>query len=283
MGFQVKPENLGRKQAPLMENLGIETPEREIDIAFAIHKLTYADGRAYGYVISDDAQEIRFVGKRTGLNLPSQTRLIEFFDIENRLVGRLQPPDVAPWLRAKRYEIYVSEEAEEPHAVIREHWRLVDILLLRLPRYNVQIGENHFIAQGSRYRDDLYGLFLATEEEVAEPEPEAVEEFTGFAPEDSLEDADLEDQIKVEDEPEDTEELVEPEPEDWGEFEEGGLELPKDVDIKEEEIPLEMQVGSILRSTAGPSYIVETDAEPLRETPLVMAALVALIDMEQHG
>ena len=263
-----------------MENLGIETPEREPDIAFAIHKLTYADGRAYGYVISDDAQEIRFVGKRTGLNLPAQTRLIEFFDIENKLVGRLQPPDVAPWLRAKRYEVYVSEEAEEPHAVIREHWRLVDILLLRLPRYDVQIGDNHFVAQGSRYSDDLYGLFLSTEEAREEAEKEEIlEEFTGFAPDDILENADLEEQSKAEE----TEEPKEPEPEDWGEFEDAKLELPEEEEIAEEEIPLELQVGAILRSTAGPSYIVETDAEPLRETPLVMAALVALIDMEQHG
>lgn len=263
-----------------MENLGIETPEREPDIAFAIHKLTYADGRAYGYVISDDAQEIRFVGKRTGLNLPAQTRLIEFFDIENKLVGRLQPPDVAPWLRARRYEVYVSEEAEEPHAVIREHWRLVDILLLRLPRYDVQIGENHFVAQGSRYSDDLYGLFLSTEEAREEAEKEEnVEEFTGFAPDDILEHSNLEEPSEAEE----TEEPKEPEPEDWGEFEDAKLELPEEAEIAEEEIPHEMRVGAILRSTAGPSYIVETDAEPLRETPLVMAALVALIDMEQHG
>jgi hypothetical protein len=258
-----------------MENLGIETPEQEPDIAFAIHKLTYADGRAYGYVVSDDAQEIRFVGKRTGLNLPAQTRLVEFFDIENKLVGRLQPPDVAPWLRAKQYEIYVSEEAEEPHAVIREQWRLVDILLLHLPRYEVQIGENHFVAQGSRYSEDLYGLFLAAEEDEAEQE--TVEEFTGFQPDDILA------LSEAESEPEETEETGEVEAEDWGEFEGGELELPEEVEGEETDARPETQVGSIQRSTAGPSYIVETDAEPLLETPLVMAALVALIDMEQHG
>jgi hypothetical protein len=262
-----------------MENLGIETPEQEPDIAFAVHKLTYADGRAYGYVISDDAQEIRFVGKRTGLNLPAQTRLVEFFDIENKLVGRLQPPDVAPWLRAKRYEVFTSEEEVEPRAVIREHWRLVDILLLRLPRYDVQIGDNHFVAQGSRYSEDLYGLFLADEVVEEEPEEETVEEFTGFKPDEELALSEPEGGSEVE--PEEIEEAV---AEDWGEFEEGELELPEEVEESDEaEIHPENQVGSILRSTAGPSYIVETDAEPLRETPLVMAALVALIDMEQHG
>jgi hypothetical protein len=266
-----------------MENLGIETPEREIDIAFAVHKLTYADGRAYGYVISDDAQEIRFVGKRTGLNLPSQTRLVEFFDIENKLVGRLQPPDIAPWLRAKKYEIYVSEEDEEPHAVIREHWRLVDILLLRLPRYDVQIGEDHYIAQGSRYSDDLYGLFLAEEGAEEEAEPEAVEEFTGFEPDESLEAlGEIEGEAEEQGDGE-PEEIREAEVEDWGEFEEGELELPGEEVEGELDTRPETQIGSILRSTAGPSYVVETDAESLRATPLVMAALVALIDMEQHG
>ena len=110
-----------------------------------------------------------------------------------------------------------------------------------------------------------------------------MEEFTGFAPET------LEDQSTAEDEPgepeDESEGREEPEPEDWGEFEHGELELPEEEQVieEEEEIPPEMQIGSILRPTAGPSYIVETDAESLRETPLVMAALVALIDMEQHG
>jgi hypothetical protein len=43
------------------------------------------------------------------------------------------------------------------------------------------------------------------------------------------------------------------------------------------------QVGQIECPAAGPSYIVETEAEPLRRSPLVLAALVALIDMEQHS
>ena len=43
----------------------------------------------------------------------------------------------------------------------------------------------------------------------------------------------------------------------------------------------ETSVGRIYRPKAGPSYVVETDAAPLRQAPTVVAALVILIDLEQ--
>jgi hypothetical protein len=47
-------------------------------------------------------------------------------------------------------------------------------------------------------------------------------------------------------------------------------------------------VGWIQRPTAGPNYVVETDAAPLLQAPdvlirIVLAALVVLIDMELHA
>ena len=39
--------------------------------------------------------------------------------------------------------------------MIRERWRLVDILLLRLPRYEVQLGGYCYVARGSRYGERL--------------------------------------------------------------------------------------------------------------------------------
>jgi hypothetical protein len=252
-----------------MEKLDFETPvSRERDIACTVHKLTYADGRAYGYIISDDKRQLRYVGKRTGLHLPAQTRLVEFFDVENNLVGRLQPPDIAPWLRVKDYNVFVGEETEEPCAVIHEQWRLVDILLLRLPRYEVRMGEHHYVAQGSRYGTNVYRILLPDEEEEEEEtEKEAQEETIEsiFEP------------------PEAPEVETEAEAEDWGEFDAGKLELPEDEEVDEKLRAEEIEVGRIEQPAAGPSYIVETEAEPLREMPLVMAALVVLIDMEQHG
>ena len=247
----------------------LEASAQERDIACMIHKQTYADGRAYRYLISDSDRQLCYVAKRTGLLLPGQTRLTEFFDTEENPVGRLQPPEVAPWLRAKNYDVYIGEEVEEPFAMIRERWRLVDILLLRMPRYEVHIGEHHYIAEGNRYdTDHFYGIFVLKEEE--EPPVEEVEAVPDFA----LEAGETEGKA------------AEPEAE-AEEFE--GIESTEileeliEENIEEETEPERERVGQIECPTAGPSYIVETEAEPLRQTPLVLAALVALIDMERHS
>lgn len=248
----------------------VQESAQESNIFCMIHKLTYADGLAYRYLISDGDRQLRYVAKRTGLLLPGQTRLTEFFDTEDKLVGRLQPPEVPPWSRAKNYDVYIGEEAEEPFAMIREHWRAVDILMLRMPRYEVQMGEHRYLAEGNRYdTSHLYGLFLMGEEdeepqpegELIEPEPEWV---TGKAAE----------------EPEPEKEGRETE--EWPESEESIEEIIQEgaaEEVKAERV----QVGQIQCPAAGPSYIVETEAEPLRQTPLVLAALVALIDMERHS
>jgi len=201
-------------------------------MSYTIHKQTYAEGQAYRYHLSDEAEHLRYVAERTGLLLPSPTRLVEFFDPDHNPVGRLQPPDTAPWERGKRYEVFVGEKSEEPHAVIREQWRLVDILLLRLPRYEVQLGKYCYTAQGSRYGERFYEIFHPRGERGANKETGADEEI--------------------------------------GEDEEGHK-------------PQEMKVGQIQRPTIGPDYIVETEAAPLRQAPLVLAALVILIDMELYS
>ncbi|MFQ6100042.1 MAG: hypothetical protein ACE5OS_02250 [Anaerolineae bacterium] len=213
-------------------------------MSYTIHKLTYADGRAYRYHISDEAGNLRYVAERTGMLLPSPTRLVEFFDPDHNPSGRLQPPEVAPWLRGKRYEVFVNkggEEAEEPYAVIKETWRLVDILLLRLPRYEVQLGEHCYIVRGSRYGEHFYEIFRPCEEEEGIDE-ERVDE----------------------------------------KMEQGEDEQAEAGEGEEEPEPKEMKVGQIQRPTVGPSYTVESDAAPLRQALLVLAALVILIDMELH-
>jgi hypothetical protein len=145
----------------------LEPPAQERDILCLIHKLTYADGRAYRYLISDANRQLCYMAKRTGLLLPGQTRLVEFFDTQENLVGRLSPPEVAPWLRAEDYQVYIGGEAEEPSAIIHERWRLVDILLLRLPRYEIQLGEHRYVAEGNRYGPGrFYGIFPLEEEEL---------------------------------------------------------------------------------------------------------------------
>jgi hypothetical protein len=259
----------------------MEIPELEIpaqervqerNILCMIHKLTYADGRAYRYLVSDSSRQLCYVAKWTGQLLPAQTRLVEFFDTENNPVGRLQPPEVAPWIRAKNYQVYIGAEAEEPYAIIREYWRLVDILLLRLPRYEVQIGEHRYLAQGSRYDiDHFYGIFLLEEEEEPPAEEEEPAPDFGLEPE-------------TEKVVEAAEAEPEPETEETEAWPEGGEAIGEIIEEAGEEAkPEKEQVGLIQCPAAGPSYIVEADAEPLRQEPLVLAALVALIDMEQFA
>ena len=208
----------------------------------AIHKQTYSGGRAYRYRVLDEAGQLCCVAEPTGLLLPTPTRLVEFFDSDHDLVGRLQPSDVASWRRVKRYELFVAEEAEEPCAVIREWSRLVDVLLLRLARYEVQLGRILYVARGSRYGERFYEIFRARgggAEEVDEGQVDEVRVDEGV--------------------------------EQGEEAEAAGRRAPK---------PREARVGQIQHPAAGPSYIVETDAAPLRRAPTVLAAVVILIDLE---
>lgn len=146
-------------------------------MSYTIRKLTYSDGRAFRYHISDDTGNLRYVAERTGLLLPSPTHLVEFFDPDRNPSGRLQPPGVAPWRRGTQYEVFVGEETEKPYAVIQETWRLVDILLLRLPRYEIQLGEYFYTVQGSRYGGNLYEIFRPCKEEEEEANEEQVNEM----------------------------------------------------------------------------------------------------------
>jgi len=208
-------------------------------MSYAIHKQIYADGQAYRYHVSDEAGHLRYVAEPTGLLLPSPTRLVEFFDPDHNQVGHVQPPDVGPWRRGERYEVFAGKETEKPRAVILERWRLVDILLLRLPRYEVRLGEYRYVARGSRYGGRFYEIFCPHEEERMGADEERIDE----------------------------------------ESEGGGTGGDDEKELQ----PKDVKVGQIQRPVAGPSYIVETDAAPLRQSPLVLAALVILIDMELYS
>jgi len=201
-------------------------------MTYEIHKLTYSDGRASRYHISDAAGHLCYVAEHASMLRSSRTRLVEFFDPDQNPVGRLQPPDVPPWCRPTHYEVFVGAEVQEPRAAIQERWRLVDILLLRMPRYELQLGKHLYAARGSRYGAHFFEIFRPRSEKDLD------KERTDIA---------------------DTEE-----PEAQGESHELA----------------EIKVGEIRRPTAGPSYVIETDAAPLRQAPLVLAALAILIDME---
>lgn len=212
-------------------------------MGYTIRKQTCADGQVYRYHVSDQAGHLRYVAEPVGRLLPLPTRLVEFFDPDHNPVGRIQPPEVAPWQRGERYEVFIGSgsgdgERQAPRAVIWGRWRLVDVLLLHLPRYEVQLGAYLYIVEGSRYGERFYEIFRLCGEEEGEKARELDEERA-------------ERQEADEDE-----------------------EEPK---------PKQVKVGQIQRPTAGPSYIVETSVAPLRQAPLVLTALAILIDMDLHA
>jgi hypothetical protein len=218
----------------------------------AIHKQTYSGGRAYRYRVLDEAGQLCCVAEPTGLLLPTPTRLVEIFDSEHELVGRLQPTDVASWRRVKRYELFVGGGTEELCAVIREWSRLVDVLLLRLPRYEVQLGRTLYVVRGSRYGEHFYEIFRARgggAEEVDEGQVDEVRVDEGQV-----------DEVQVDE----------------------GIEQGEEAEAagRRASRPRETRVGQIQRPAAGPSYVVETDAAPLRQALIALAAVVILIDLE---
>jgi hypothetical protein len=134
-----------------------------------IRKESYSDGRAYRYHISDQDSELCYVAERTGDKLPSPVRLVEFYDLEGRLSGRLLPRAGSFWQSGKMFDVEESALAAESSATIREYWRLVDRLLLRLPRYEVQLGEHEYVARGSRYGITFYEVFWPPEIDAGPP------------------------------------------------------------------------------------------------------------------
>ena len=210
-------------------------------MSYAIHKQTYSGGRAYRYRILDEAGNVRYLAEPTGLLQPTPTRLIEFFDPDHNRVGRFQPSDAAWWRHTKRYDIFVGDETEEPYAEIRECLRMVDLLLLRLPHYEVQLGRYYYVALGSRYGERFYEIFRLHEGEAEEVDEERVDE-------------------------EQVHEAVE-----RGE--------KTKAHSKKAPHPSETRVGQIQRPPSGPSYVIETDAAPLRQALTVLTALVILIDL----
>lgn len=229
-------------------------------VVCTIHKMTFSEGRAYRYHISDRDGNLLYVAEPTGLLLPSPRRLIEFFAPDHRPAARLEPPETAPWLRATYYELFVGK-AKKPEALIYEEWRPVDMLLLRLPRYTVQLGEHRYIARGSRYGEHFYEIFLAPEAERIKSPSYLVGESakTGqvysppVVPGEEIKDTGLK---------------------------EGNIEWPEEEPAREES---QVKVGLIQRPLTGPSYIITSDVAPLCQAVLVLAALAIIIDMETYG
>ncbi|MFN3761671.1 MAG: hypothetical protein ACK4WK_00535 [Anaerolineae bacterium] len=205
-----------------------------------VYKEFFSEHQVYRYRITDEADRTLYLAEPTGFFLPNPTREITLLGPDREPVGRIEPPDPSRWPWGGEYTV-VLEGRETPLAVVAEQWELVDMVLLRLPRYRFQWEEVSYIARGSRFGEQFYKIFPYPPE--AEGEAESIEADTG-----TVDVAEL-DMDRLE-------EVAEKEERRWGE-----------------------PVGLIQRPSRGPHYQAEVWTSPLQGAALLLGVLVILADL----
>lgn len=208
-----------------------------------VYKELFSERLAYRYRVTDEAGEVRYIVEPTGLFLPNPSRLITLFDADHRPVGRIDPPETSYWSLGGTYRVFL-EGQEKPALVVTEQWEMVDLLLLRLPRYVFTWENARYIARGSQYGERYYEIFLYPSESELRP-MEGVEEGAPVA----ISPVDLD--VGP------LQEIAEQEAGRWGEA-----------------------VGAILRPIRGPNYLVEGKAG-LATAYLPLTVLVVLADVHR--
>lgn len=204
-----------------------------------VYKETFSELQVYRYRVTDEANRTLYLVEPTGLFLPNPTLEITVWDADRTPIGRIEPPDPSQWPWGGTYTV-VLEGQEAPLVIIQEQWEMVDLLLLRLPRYLFRWEGQSYIARGHRFGEQFYHIFPSPP-----PSGETGQEVPGGVPADAAE-LDLE---KLE-------EVAEQEISKWGE-----------------------PAGVIRRPVRGPHYQAEAWAPPLQKAHLLLTALVVLADL----
>jgi hypothetical protein len=210
-----------------------------------VHKETFSERQTYRYRVTTEADRTLCLAEPTGLFLPNPTREITLWGPNREPLGRVTPPDLSRWPWGGEYTVVLADR--ETPLVVTEQWELVDMLLLRMPRYSFQWEGTPYIAVGNRFGEQFYEIFLYI--------PEIGEEFGAEASIGTVSLADL-DVAELE-------RAAEREKHRWGE-----------------------PVGAIWRPSRGPHYQAEVWASPLQDASLLLAVLVVLADLhmqEQEG
>jgi len=210
-----------------------------------VYKETFSEHQAYRYRVTDEADQTLCLAEPTGLFLPNPTREITLWGPNREPLGRVTPPDSSRWPWGGEYTVVLADQ--ETPLVVTEQWELVDMLLLRLPRYHFQWEGTPYVARGNRFGEQFYEIFLCT--------PETGEEAEAATDAGTVSLADL-DVAELE-------RAAEREKHRWGE-----------------------PVGAIRRPSRGPHYQAEVWDSSLQEAHLLLAVLVVLADLhlqEQEG
>lgn len=203
-----------------------------------VYKETFSERQVYRYRVTDEDDRLLYLVEPTGFFLPNPTRQVTLLDADGLPVGRIEPPEQFRWPGGGDYTV-VLEEQETPLVVITEQWELVDLLLLRLPRYFFQWDGNPYIARGNRFGERFYEIFSYSPEPV-----EAASEDIGV------------DALPADLDPAKLQEVAEKEVRHWGE-----------------------PIGAIWRPPRGAHYLAEFWAPPLQNVPLLLTVLIVLADL----
>lgn len=204
-----------------------------------VYKESFSEHQVYRYRIADEADRMLYLAEPTGFFLPNPTRQITLFSPDREPVGRVEPPDPSRWPWGGEYTVVLEGQESSP-TVVTERWELVDMLLLRLPRYFFQWEGTSYIARGSRFGERFYEIFPCS---LKNGEAEGPEDENGAIGVAELDLARLE-------------EVAEREECLWGE-----------------------PVGAIRRPSRGPHYQVEVLTSHLQGAPLLLTVLVILADL----
>lgn len=205
-----------------------------------VYKETFSERQVYRYRITDEADRLVYLVEPTGLFLPNPTWQITLLGADGLPIGRVEPPDPARWPWGGEYTVALEGQASP--LVIQEQWELVDLILLRLPRYRFGWGGATYIARGNRFGEIFYSIFPCTPE-FGEALPEGAPAESALC---DVADLDLAR----------WEAVAEEETRRWGE-----------------------PVGAIRRPSRGPHYQAEAWAPSLQDASLVLAVLVVLADL----
>jgi hypothetical protein len=143
-----------------------------------IERLIFHENRPYRYRVYNGDGDLLWIADREEPWRIYHTRRIHFRTPAGEPVGRLEPPPDLPWVEGTTYYLLTPDEQPPSWSLlgsITQRYTPAADLMQRLPDYEMEFSGRYFVARGSRYADHLYEIFegeppqaLATMGPVAE-------------------------------------------------------------------------------------------------------------------
>lgn len=127
-----------------------------------IERLIFHENRPYRYRIYDGGGDLMWIADREEPWRIYHTRRVHFRTPGGEPVGRLEPPPDLPWVEGTTYYLLTPDEEPPTWSLlgsITQRYTPADDLAQRLPDYELEFAGRMFTARGSRYADHLYEVF----------------------------------------------------------------------------------------------------------------------------